>query len=259
MPGCRVVLNFSLMKPAAAKEKRRSSGPTRSYRQTRIRGSRLLNAARLLSLIELSRRLQQAYEHVYDQQAADWLLPQNPVPTSPPARTPFENKLNECTQRLFGVELRSFTASTRGQLGSFSGYGADALSGGGKDMEITVANDAKNFSGVRLGQLYTRFTGQASGSLMGITFPSGTSPSGINYADAGFTPYRNFTGNNLRNPQAILATQIHELGNSLQYITGVTMAANSRAGIQGDTDPGTRLERCVFGGEYDQRGRLHRF
>lgn len=74
------------MKPAAAKEKSaaaiaraRATGPTRSYLQTRVRASRLLAAARILAIIELTRRLHQAYEQAYDQQAADWVLPQNIV------------------------------------------------------------------------------------------------------------------------------------------------------------------------------------
>src|SRR5687767_5004968 len=55
---------------------RRASGLSTSYPKTRIRGSRLLDAARILAFIELSRRLHQACEHAYDKQAADRLLPQ---------------------------------------------------------------------------------------------------------------------------------------------------------------------------------------
>src|SRR5262249_2217050 len=69
------------MKRAASKEKRGSSGRSRSYLQTRIRASRLQNTARLLAFIELSRRLHQAYRQAYDKQAADWLLPQNTAST----------------------------------------------------------------------------------------------------------------------------------------------------------------------------------
>jgi hypothetical protein len=65
---------------SAAKEKIRSSGPTRSYLKTCIRGSRLQNAARILALIELTRRVHQAYEQAYDKQAADRLLPQKTDP-----------------------------------------------------------------------------------------------------------------------------------------------------------------------------------
>ena len=56
----------------------RASGLPMSYLKTRLRGSRLQNSARLLALIELSRRLHQAYRHAYDKQASDQLLPQNP-------------------------------------------------------------------------------------------------------------------------------------------------------------------------------------
>jgi len=45
---------------------------------------RLINTARILALIELTRRLHQAYEHAYDKQAAEWLLPQNPGQVFPP-------------------------------------------------------------------------------------------------------------------------------------------------------------------------------
>src|SRR5262249_41354101 len=65
------------MNRLAAKEKRRSSGRSRSYPKTRVRASRLQNAARILAFIELSRRLHQAYRQAYDKQAADRLLPQN--------------------------------------------------------------------------------------------------------------------------------------------------------------------------------------
>ena len=82
------LLDLPLMKSAAAKEKRasaiarsvarpRAARPSRSYLQTRIRGQRLLNAARILAFIELSRRLHQAYRQAYDQQAAEWLIPQD--------------------------------------------------------------------------------------------------------------------------------------------------------------------------------------
>jgi|SRR5215831_406689 len=82
MPAGRVVLNLPLMNRAAAKEKRGSSGPSRSYLQTRVRASRLQNAA-ILAFIELSRRLNQAYARAYDKSASGQLLPQNPPGTRP--------------------------------------------------------------------------------------------------------------------------------------------------------------------------------
>jgi hypothetical protein len=53
-------------------------GRSTSYLKTRIRGSRLQNAARILVLVELTQRLHQAYRFAYDKQASDQLLPQNP-------------------------------------------------------------------------------------------------------------------------------------------------------------------------------------
>jgi hypothetical protein len=72
------------MNRPAAKEKTRSSGPSRSYPETRVRASRLLAAAHILAIVELSRRLHQACEHAYGKQAAEWLLPQKPSVGSDP-------------------------------------------------------------------------------------------------------------------------------------------------------------------------------
>ena len=76
-PRCVVPAKLALMNRPAAKEKRRSSERSQGYLKTRIRASRLQNAARLLAIIELSQRLHQAYEQAYDKEAAEWLLPQN--------------------------------------------------------------------------------------------------------------------------------------------------------------------------------------
>lgn len=171
-------------------------------------------------------------------------------------RTPFENKLNDCTQRLFGVELRSFTPSRRGQNGSFTGYGADSYDNGGFDAEIMVINEVRAFTSTDLrNQQNTALAARGQPPLPAGSFIMGR----VGTTPSGYTPYRNYTASDLRNSRAILATQIHELGNSLRAITGVTMVPNSVQGIGGDADPGTRLERCVFGGEYDRNGRLRRF
>jgi len=58
----------------------RSFQRSTSYLKTRIRGSRLQNAARILVLVELIQRLHQAYRFAYDKQASDRLLPQNTQP-----------------------------------------------------------------------------------------------------------------------------------------------------------------------------------
>src|SRR6266511_2168583 len=72
------------MNRPAAKEKTRASGRSRSYLQTRVRASRLYEAAFILAIFELTRRLHQAYEQAYDKQAAEWLLPQNSGQTRSP-------------------------------------------------------------------------------------------------------------------------------------------------------------------------------
>lgn len=169
-------------------------------------------------------------------------------PAGPAAHTntAFENKLNACTKQVFGVELQSFTPSRDGHNGSFTGYGADAYSAGGSDTQITVVNEVNSYTSNQLGAMAGL---PPNSGVMGLT---GTTPSG-------YTPYRNFTASGLTNSRAILATQVHELGNSLQRITRVTMGPNSPPGLGHDTDPGTRLERCVFGGEMDQSGHLHHF
>ena len=162
--------------------------------------------------------------------------------------TPFERKLNKCTKQLFGIELNSFTRSRKGHNGSFTGYGADAYSAGGSDTQITVVNEVNSYTSSQLGAM----AGSAlppNSLAMGLT---GSTPSG-------YTPYRNFTASNLTNSRAILATQVHELGNSLRRITRVTMDPNPEPVPSGDHDPGTRLEKCVFGGEVDWNGHLHHY
>ena len=63
-----------------------------SYLKTRIRGSQLQNAARILVLVELTQTLHQAYRFAYDKHASDQLLPQNPGQTNQPANPlPFDS------------------------------------------------------------------------------------------------------------------------------------------------------------------------
>ena len=91
------------MNRPAAKEKTRSSGPSRSYLKTRIRASRLYEAAFILAIVELSRTLHQAYEQAYGKQAAEWLLPQNPtIPKGTPDKyvNAFNKALEEIKKRL---------------------------------------------------------------------------------------------------------------------------------------------------------------
>lgn len=70
-------LKKKVSRPISSRVADRISTRSNSYLKTRIRGSRLQNAARLLLLVELTQRLHQAYAQAYDKQASDQLLPQN--------------------------------------------------------------------------------------------------------------------------------------------------------------------------------------
>src|SRR5207244_245656 len=95
----------------------RASGPTTSYLKTRVRASRLYEAAFILAFIELTRRLHQAYEQAYDKQAAEWLLPQNSVPGQKDlqslisqARDIIKNATGDCAKLLGKDALSRFDA-----------------------------------------------------------------------------------------------------------------------------------------------------
>jgi RHS repeat-associated protein len=145
--------------------------------------------------------------------------------------------LVDCVQRLFGVTMTRFVESSQGANGSFQGWGPDVLSNGGNDANITVTNDIQTYSGEGLKALRD--------SRGNPPLPQGTT------ALAGLTlwdqPYVNYTANNLSqlNQPASMATetQVHELGNSLHFITG---AAFNPAMVPGsDKDAGQALENCV--------------
>ena len=140
------LLNFPLMNPAA-KEKSRASAQSRGYLKTRIRGQRLLNVARILALVELTKRLHQTYRFAYDKQAADWLLPQKPVPA--PGPDPTEHiGLSPCLQSRLapyfpGVDLSKvqirfgFDSLTQFTGGVLNAVGIQVLNGA---TAITVGN-----------------------------------------------------------------------------------------------------------------------
>lgn len=67
---------------------RRASGPTMSYLKTRVRASRLYEAAFILAIAELTRRLHQAYQQAYDETVVGSVLPQKPLPTPKPSPHP---------------------------------------------------------------------------------------------------------------------------------------------------------------------------
>jgi len=72
-----------------------------------------------------------------------------------------------------------------------------------------------------------------------------------------YSPYVNAIANDavLRGREA-LGLWVHELGNSLSYITGISapVAKDAADRYDGDTDQGTAFEDCVFGGHVTPEG-----
>lgn len=130
--------------------------------------------------------------------------------------------LNDCTQELFGVELRSFTGSRRGANGSFIGYGPDVIRAGGNNNTYTIVNDVTKYTAADLIKVHRTL----SGKIERIT--------GMAFADY---PWLNHTARNI-SALEILKTQIHELGHSLDVLTGIRYKDH---GIEA----GSKLENCV--------------
>jgi hypothetical protein len=79
---------------------------------------------------------------------------------------------------------------------------------------------------------------------------AGVTIKGMSYSADGktlvmYSPHINYTANDLKSLADIIRVQIHELGHSLYYITGISPRTRS-AMTRGD-DEGVALERCVFG------------
>jgi hypothetical protein len=102
-------------RPLSSRATHRTSGRSTSYLKTRIRGSRLRNAARILVLVELTQRLHQACEHAYDKQAADRLLPQNPTPLT---QDQINKVQSDITETLKNPGCAKFVAATLNQVAS---------------------------------------------------------------------------------------------------------------------------------------------
>ncbi|HYW73746.1 MAG TPA: hypothetical protein VE961_22170 [Pyrinomonadaceae bacterium] len=164
------------MKPAAAKEKSRSSGHARSYLQTRIRASRLQNAARILAFIELSRRLHQAYRQAYDKSASGQLLPQNsPVDSAKKALS--QSSCSEFYKRV----LNSPNVNTKGN---------PVLEGGDLSKIFQDFLDQK-----KGGLTRTRPEGSAGyGSPTGLIRPGNKNSNGAIYLPAGQGDYADAVG-----------------------------------------------------------------
>ncbi len=146
-----------------------------------------------------------------------------------------QKALADCIDQRFGVTLISFSDSQPGQNGSFTGRGPDYINRGGNNGTITVTNDVSRYSSAQL-EVESQLTGNAPSPpgqfILGLTISS--------------SPSLNFTANNVLQlgfpPLEIVITQVHELGNSLEFFT---RAANGDRGSNGDNDAGQKLEDCV--------------
>lgn len=145
--------------------------------------------------------------------------------------------LAKCIEDLFGVALQQFVESQIGKNGSFEGFGPDILSNGGNNANITVTNNINYYSSDRLKEIHDSRGNPPLApdtTLIGLTLHE--------------NPYENYTANNLSqlvpSPGYQAAqTQVHELGNSLHFITGA--AFNPKTVPGSDNDAGQLLENCV--------------
>jgi RHS repeat-associated protein len=154
-------------------------------------------------------------------------------------KTPYVDKdvLNGCTQDYFGVTLKNFKPSGRKNPGSFTGTGPSQLPSNrfpGNDQTFTVTNSTSYPINI-LKDKHDEFS-RASGEP-----PSTTDIWGLTMSSA---PLLNYTGYNVPTPMDILVTQVHELGHSLDIITGIGYDDADKHGGQKDL-AGMTLENCV--------------
>ncbi|MBK7704830.1 MAG: hypothetical protein IPJ30_03410 [Acidobacteria bacterium] len=148
------------------------------------------------------------------------------------------------------MTIDAFSASSKGTNGYARISGSGTIRGVGVGLaNYSITNDVNSFSGPELEEL-----GRTSAD-MGITFEEGdlvaTLRSGKK-VNKRVGPSTNYTGNNLSNNRAILASQVHELGNSIYLLLGERLDK-----VSGDSDAGASFEDCVFGGRIGKDGKLH--
>jgi hypothetical protein len=131
--------------------------------------------------------------------------------------------VDNCAQSYFSIRLDSFDPTSPGHNGTFNGTDVDT------NFNVTVVNDVRTFSMAGIGRLRARIGGGPSIPIVGGT-PVG--------AEAlGFSPYRNYTGNDVRGGDPVVrgisyqqGTQIWELGNSLDAIKPHNRGPSGEAG-----------------------------
>lgn len=155
--------------------------------------------------------------------------------------------IDSCSQALFGIGLTAFDPTSRGHNGSFTGQTLDGHQIGG-NSSVNVVNEANAFDTAGITAIARSYGHK--GKFDGITIPERVSNlEGIDLGESGFTPYRNFTASDAYRyanwvggiPEYV-RVQIHELGNSLSYITGNQFSSFPE---EKDKDPGKAFENCV--------------
>lgn len=140
--------------------------------------------------------------------------------------------------------MNSFDSSRQGHNGTFNGTDWDATT---ENSEISVVNDVSAFSAEKLGEMFATDHPGMNAPILSLTLPFND-----RYGNpTGFSPYRNFTANNIEahlkgNPDdrtkglsTRQAAEIWELGNSLSKIKPKTNNFSYKI------EPGKEFQDCV--------------
>jgi hypothetical protein len=165
-----------------------------------------------------------------------------------PSSNRLRNAVADCAYDNFGVTLTDFKPSSPGNPGSFTGTN---LNSDPRVAQIHIENEVRSYSSRQLGKLLVKFGGHTPGKgrgVAGLTIDFKTA----NGAETGYSPYRNFTARDANKFVGQIAgidnfveTQIHELGNSLDLITGIYIGDPALSAVGGDSDSGFAFETCV--------------
>jgi hypothetical protein len=170
--------------------------------------------------------------------------------------------LQECIDELWGsdVKLKYLSPSSQGVHGMATFTYQSAISDNGNKYTFTanIINDTTSFTIKQIGQIH-RYGSPAKSSgyykdppgALGTTLPKGTWVTSQGIKELG--PYTNYTASNTDQGGhyfagltnligAFVDTQIHELGNSIAFITGVFVGDPNN---EFDSDSGQALEACV--------------
>jgi hypothetical protein len=167
------------------------------------------------------------------------------------------NALAECIASFWSVVagLNSIVATLKGSPGEAS---LTYIDGDGIIRTNTVVNSLK-YTGSQLRYisdsiLAGQFLPKMTGSVNGITITNG--PLTVSGQTFYFSPLENYTASN-RDKQngnfpvlateigSFFSTQIHELGNSIAYLTGVEIGDPTGNNPTKDPDSGYQLQKCV--------------